>query len=120
MATSPRHAHASRRSSAAVRRRRLVALVVLAAALVPCQQPQGLFGDARMIGEHLEGGDQTVAAEQRDEPGHASGKIGIFIEVGAQDAEAAERAVHELIQRRAITGYLRDLGEPLFGLRLQV
>jgi len=30
MATSPRHAHASRRSSAAVRRRRLVALVVLA------------------------------------------------------------------------------------------
>ena len=103
--------------------RLLVAPVVFFGPLILRQQPQGLLGDARMIREHLPRREETVAAEQGDEPGHSRGEIGLVPHMRAQDPQAAERSFYELVQGRAVTRDLRDMPYPgarfLFERRLQ-
>ena len=68
----------------------LVPLLIPTSALVLCQEPQSLLCNVRMIGQHLERGDQAIPTEERNEPWHTRGKVGVLSEVGSQDVQAAK------------------------------
>ena len=55
--------------------RLLIAPFVSLCSLVIGEQPDRLFGNFGVVGEHLKRGDDAIASEKRGIPGHASGIV---------------------------------------------
>ena len=80
----------------------LVAPFVVAAALVLRQQKQRVGGDARVVGECLQRGDETIASEQTDEPGHPGSEEGLTAFARCEHAQILERARKHLVEELVV------------------
>ena len=80
----------------------LVAPFVVAAALVLSHQKQRVGGHARVVGERLQRGDETVASEQADEPGHPRSEECLTAFARCEHAQILERARKHLVEELVV------------------
>ncbi|MNS22866.1 hypothetical protein D3C72_546710 [compost metagenome] len=91
----------------------LVAPCVHLAALVGGQEPQGLLGDGRDVGQHLHGAQEAVSAEERHEPGHAGREVVEPPQGRAQAQQVREALGQDAVEQEAARSHAHDARDPL-------